>query len=425
MPALITTDDAQYALEIVKQICTEVGPGVAGSAQEQERAEMIKSELAVHLGAGNVHVEEFTLAPGAFLGAQAVSTILMAIAALLNIFTGRSPGVLPWYTAVSSLVLAVTAILLFLCEFVLGYELVDPLFKKKQSLNVIGALRRPGSQNVKRLLMLSGHHDSALEFTWLRNTGYGYFLLSVTWLVALITVLVLSIIQLAGLLAGNAGIVRLGTLGWGLLAYPIAPSIIYAMFFNMEKKNGGTVPGAVDNLSACAVTVAMCRFLVNNPDLIPADTEIRFVTFGSEEAGCRGSRRYVARHRDELKRLDVRLLNYEMIAHPEIAILSSETNGTVKNCPEMVKSLVAAAERAGVPYRVQPATLGTGSDAGPFSRDGFKAGTLIPFKMPQQMVAFYHQRQDSPEVLTIEPLRNVLKLTLEWIRTGGEQAKKL
>lgn len=36
------------------------------------------------------------------------------------------------------------------------------------------------------------------------------------------------------------------------------------------------------------------------------------------------------------------------------------------------------------------------------------------------MVAFYHQRSDTPEVLTIEPLENVLKLTLEWIHCGGE-----
>ena len=44
----------------------------------------------------------------------------------------------------------------------------------------------------------------------------------------------------------------------------------------------------------------------------------------------------------------------------------------------------------------------------------------LPFKVPQQMVAFYHQRSDRPEVLTIEPLLNILKLTLEWLRCGAE-----
>ena len=170
--------------------------------------------------------------------------------------------------------------------------------------------------------------------------------------------LAMSIIQLTGMITGNADIVRIGTLGWVMLAYPIVPSVIFAMFFNMGRKNGGTVPGAADNLSASALAVAMCRFLVKNPSYIPADTEIRFVSFGSEEAGLRGSRRYVERHLDELKRLDARLLNFEMVAHPEIAILTSDVNGTVKNSPEMVKSVVAAAERAGVPYKVKSASFG-------------------------------------------------------------------
>ena len=197
--------------------------------------------------------------------------------------------------------------------------------------------------------------------------------------------LAMSIIQLAGLIMNNAEVVRMGTLGWVLLVYPIVPAIIYVSFATRGKKNGGNVPGAMDNLSACALTVAMSRFLVQNPTYIPDDTEIRFITFGSEEAGLRGSRRYVERHLDELKRLDVRVLNYEMVVHPEIAILTSEVNGTVKNSPEMVKSVVAAAVHAGVPYRVQPASLGTASDAGPFSRAGLKATTLNPFKFPQQI----------------------------------------
>jgi NADH:ubiquinone oxidoreductase subunit K len=422
MPEIITNDEAQYAFEIVKTICTEVGPGSPGSSQERERAAIIKEELVSHLGAGNVVVEEFTLAPDAFLGSQLICTVCMLIAVLLNIFMGRFTGVSPWLTSLAALTFTILAVLLFIFEFVIGFELVDPFFKKKQSVNVIGSLRKPGSKAVKRLLILSGHHDSALEFTWLRYLGYGFFILTATWLIALITMVVMSMIQLTGMITGNADIVRSGTLGWVLLAYPIAPSIIYALFFTGGRKNGGTVPGAADNLSASALAVAMCRFLVENPCYIPDETEIRFISFGSEEAGVRGSLRYVERHLEELKRLDARLLNFETVAHPEIVVLTSDSNGTVKNSPEMVKSVIAAAESAGVPYKVSPATLGTGSDAGPFSRAGLKATALLAFKMPQQMVDFYHQKWDGPEILSIEALLNVLKLTFEWVRNGGEQA---
>ena len=173
------------------------------------------------------------------MGSQLISTFCMLIAALLNISIGRFTGVSPWITAIAALVFSIISTLLFIFEFVLGFEVVDPFFKKKESVNVVGRLRKPGTRNVKRLLILSGHHDSALEFTWLRFTGYGFFILTVTWLIGLITVLVMSIIQLVGVITGNADIVRIGTLGWVLLAYPIVPSIIYAVFFTRGRKNGG------------------------------------------------------------------------------------------------------------------------------------------------------------------------------------------
>jgi hypothetical protein len=420
MPEIITNDDAHYAYDIVETICAEVGPGLPGSSQERERAAIIKRELESHLGAGNVVVEEFTVAPGAFLSAYPISALFMLIAALLNLAMGRFTGISPWLTAMAALACSIISLLLFIFEFILNFELVDPFFEKKQSVNVIGTLRKTDAQNVKRLLILSGHHDSAPENTWLRLLGYGFIIATATWLIGFITMLAMGIIQLTGMITGNADVVRIGTLGWAMLVYPIAPSIIFAMFFTRGKKDGGVVPGAADNLSASALAVAMCRFLVKNPSYIPADTEIRFISFGSEEAGLRGSRRYVARHLGELKRLDARLLNFETVAHPEIAILASDVNGTVKNSPEMVKSVVAAAERAAVPYKVKSPFLGVGSDAGPFSQAGLKAATLLPFKMPQQMVAFYHQKWDGPEILTIEPLQNVLKLAFEWIRSGGE-----
>jgi Zn-dependent M28 family amino/carboxypeptidase len=273
---------------------------------------------------------------------------------------------------------------------------------------------------VKRLLILSGHHDSAPENTWLRFLGYGFFVLTATFFIGFITMLAMSTVQLTGVIIGNADLLRLGTLGWVTLAYPVVPSVVFGLFFARGKENGGIVPGAADNLSASAIAVALCRFLVSNPTYIPSDTEIRFISFGSEEAGLRGSRRYVERHRDELERLEVRLLNIETVAHPEIIILTSDLNGTVKNSPEMVQSVVAATERAGVPYKVKPAYLGVANDSGPFSRAGLRALTILSFKMPQQMVAFYHQKWDRPDVLTIEPLFNVLKLALEWVRNGGE-----
>jgi aminopeptidase YwaD len=415
----ITEEDASYALELVTAICDQVGPGIAASPQERARAEMLRKELELHLGEENVSIEEFSVAPGGFLGSQVISMVLMLVAVLLNISFGHIVVFSPVLTVVIALAFSISALALFILEFILAHELVDPLFKKGVSTNVIGTLRKPETQQIRRLLILSGHHDSAREFNWLRWTGYGFFVLSATYTIGLITVFVVCAIQLVGLISGAEHIVQISTFGWVLLIYPILPSILFIMFFTSTSKNGGNVPGAADNLSACALVVTMARFLAENPSCVPPDTEIRFITFGSEEAGVRGAKRYVRRHLEELRGLEGRLLNYETIAHPEITILTSETNGTVKNSPEMVKSVTAAAQRARAPYKIRPASIGTSSDGGPFSRAGFKATTLLGFTA-QQMVAFYHQRTDTPQVLSLGPLLNVLKITYEWILLRGE-----
>ena len=118
MPEIITNNDAHYAYDIVKTICTEVGPGLPGSPQERERAAMIKKELESHLGAENVVVEEFTVAPGAFLGSLPISALFTLIAALLNISMGRFTGISPWVTAIAALVFSIISLLPFIFEFI-------------------------------------------------------------------------------------------------------------------------------------------------------------------------------------------------------------------------------------------------------------------------------------------------------------------
>ncbi len=421
MPSAITEHDARYAYNVVEKICTEVGPGLPGSPQEHARAKIIQQEMESSLSTGNVTTEAFTMAPKALLEWLPVGAILILISALLNISIHRFGGFFPWISTSVALVLSVLTNLAGVLEFVFYYEFVEPVFSKKESVNVIGSLRKPGTDKIKRLLILGGHHDSAMEMTWLRFLGYGYYIVVFTLFTGFATMMVFSIMQFAGLVTAHAGLVRIGTIGLIPLAYPVIPSIVFALFFNRGKQGGGVVPGATDNLSASALAVSLCRFLKDNPSYIPDDTEIRFISFGSEEAGLRGSRKYVERHLDELKRLDARLLNFETVAYPEITILTSDVNGTVKHSSDMIKGVAAAAQRAGVPHTVKPFPFGGGgTDAGPFSQAGLKALTILPFKVPQQMVAFYHQRWDTPDKLSIEPLLNVLKLALEWVRSGGE-----
>src|SRR5512136_1756548 len=102
---------------------------------------------------------------------------------------GRFTGVSPWITAVAALSFSIISTLPVIFEFILYREFVDPFFKKKQSVNVIGTLRKPGIENAKRLLILSGHHDSALENTWLGFLRYGFLFVTPTLVVGPIAML--------------------------------------------------------------------------------------------------------------------------------------------------------------------------------------------------------------------------------------------
>lgn len=235
MIGTITSDDAQYAFELVKTICTEVGPGKPGSSQEQERAAVLRKELESHLGAENVAVEEFTLAPSGFL--NPFPGLFLLIVVLLNLSINRLTVVSLWVAAVVAMVLSILAPLMFTLEFFFGKEFVDRFLKQGRSQNVIGVLRKPGAKAVRRLLILSGHHDSAPENTCLRFLsfvnrrltpvgqrgsaqedtrlrilGYIFYFLSATFYLGLIFMLVMSIIQFTGLITGNAAILRAGTL---------------------------------------------------------------------------------------------------------------------------------------------------------------------------------------------------------------------
>jgi len=412
---------SKYALSLVCKICSEVGPGAPGTPQEKARAAILKQEMESLLGTNNVSVEEFTVTPGAFLGWLRWAAGFALVSSILNMTVGRCEGIAPWITSLLALMFSLGAVMPGIFEFMLYFEFTEPFFRKKTSQNIIGRLTKPGTKEIKQVLILGGHHDSALEMNMLRYLGYGYYVAVATLFIGFLTLMMCNLLQLIGALSGNEGLLQRGTLGWISMAYPVLPSIIFAALFVGNDKNGGAVPGACDNLSASALALAMCKFLVKNPECIPDNTEVRFISFGSEEAGLRGSRKYVERHMEELKRLDARLLNFETVAHPTISILTSDVNGFIKNSPEMVESVRKAAERAGVPFKVIPFPFGGGgTDSGSFSREGLKAVTLLPFKVPQQMVAFYHQRWDRPEVLSEEPMMNVLKVALEWITARDE-----
>lgn len=408
---------AQYAYDVIKRICIEVGPGIPCSPQERARAMIIKGEMQRILGKEAVEEEAFTCAPHAFLGWFRGGVVLMTISLACHFLARRETGAAAVLLSLAAFVLAALILVISTAEFAFCREFIDVLLPQKRSLNVVGRIRPRDGRPVKKILIFGGHHDSAYQFTWARYFKVGYYVAIAIILWGVVAVAVKAGAYLVGIALDLPGWVGFGTVGAGSLLMPIVPAGLLAFFFLGTGKGGGQVPGAADNLSGSLLAVAVGRILMAHPDLIPDDTEIRLISFGAEEAGMRGARRYVERHRAELLEKDAMLFNIETVMDTTVNIMRSDCNGLCRNSPEMVQTLVDAAERAGVRYRVRSMPFGgAGSDAYPFSEAGIQAACVLPVRYPGQMIQFYHQELDNFDILSLEPFEVTLKLAVEWTR---------
>ncbi len=413
MVDFLKDDDARYAHDFIKSVCTEIGPGCPCSPQERKRAMRAKEEM--EKTADSVHVEEFRCAPGAYIGWFKLGALCAVVAEVFFYLSLNSP-----FAVLHSAIafgLSVLIFMLLIFEFLMPYEFVDFLFPKKESCNVVGRIGAPpdGGQP-KRLIIFSGHHDSALQFRWLQYLKRGYYIAEATLILGVVILTTLLAIRLFALLAGVP-------VDWAVslqitLSYTLLPVVVFfAVFFAESGKNGGKVPGASDNLAAVSIVLAIGRILKRHPELVPAGTEIRLVSFACEEAGERGSKAFVKRHLAELRSADARVLNFESICRPQMSVFTSDRNGTLRNDPGFVATIADAAKVAGVPCVVRPFYFGGGgTDALPFSAMGIKATSLFSMKIPDQMVEFYHQTHDNYDKIPVEALSNALKIAVAFLQ---------
>jgi hypothetical protein len=419
MPSLIEKADLDYALAFIKHVCVDIGPGSPCSPQEHARAASVKAEM--EKVADEVREEPFICAPNAFLKWFEFAGVLAVISGIFF-----QLGMLPlWPLGFTTIALgiAIFIFLIMIFEFLLGMEFIDGLFAKKGSENIIGVIRppsrpkgAPAGRAPKRILIFGGHHDSALQFNYLRWFKSGYFIAEGILIIGLT-------IFTAGLSGRWLSLIFSWPLdGWAAVfqwyVWIILPLTLFIDFtFTERGKGGGSVPGAIDNLSAVSILLVIGRVLARHPQWQPADTEIRLISFGSEEAGSRGSRAYVRAHAAELRAADAVLINFESIYDPEIEIFTGDRNGTIRNSPDIVGALVQAAVDQQVPIRVSPFPFaGGGTDAMPFREKGIRAGCLFGMRVPSQMQEFYHQPADNYDKVNPAALDNAARIALEFLR---------
>ena len=429
----ISQEDAKYMYSLVERIINEVGPRMSCSPQEAQGANVIKEEL--EKSCDDVALEYFTCHPRAFLGwikvALVLSIVSICLYLVMQLFT---EFIWLFSLAAISFGLIFLAFLILWEEFFNYKEFIDPLFRKKQSQNVVGQIKP--KEELKKIIIFSSHIDSALQFTLLKLLGavailiaFGAILILLLWIV--ISFINLIIIALGFLFPEFLALKGIFVILTIVILIIGTPCFITLFFFVPRGDKGNVVPGAADNLSSCSVVVGLGRYLKNHRDIIPANTEIRLISFGAEEAGLRGAFRYAAAHLEELRKYDAMVVNMDGLDSPEFCVIEYEPTTRTWHSEEVVQKLLNAATLAGLKAqrfgtgRLEK-TLGRlsgGSDAAAFSKSNIKAALLHSADW-RSRAKYYHQDADTLDKIKSGTLENALRICIAFLLNESKNVEK-
>jgi hypothetical protein len=372
--------------EFISDIIQKVGPRKAGTKAEEEAQNYIFNYLGSFCD--TVEKEEFECALGAKFGSLKIFCTLYALSVAVS-FVGYE---------ISLLISILNAILFFL-HFNSYRHVLDFLYPKKRSSNVIGTIEPLGE--VKQTVIVSGHIDSTPEFIWwyyLKNWG-------------------VRIMIVCGLTFVFSPFVWLVFLWGDFTADPLWFNILYGYLFAVIPlsvvffKIHGTkiVDGAQDNLSGISVAVFTGKFIKEIRAEKLRHTRVKIISFGSEETGLRGSNAYVRRHLTELRKNDTVLLNLDgILLKDELHILTAEPSCWVRHSLLESERLARAFEECGVPYKRGALPVGA-TDASSFSRARLKAVSVVGLAL-NGLHPTYHTRLDTVDKInqfTLEKMKEV------------------
>ena len=378
-------------LDFIVEICDKVGARPPGSEAERKTAQIIAERLEKYCD--EVFVEEFVTCPRVLQALIDFVVYSYLVALILYLF-------LPYLSAIF---VAIGFSVFYLTRF-RGKEILDKFARKARSQNVIGRIK-PTSK-VKKYVIFSGHHDSAYMMPLFQPKYLRYVpLIQNMGVIGAISLLILSILK-------SLVIWGVEVLDWRpvfgvsiydlLLVIPII-GLLFALFFKLNMVTKIPVIGANDNLSAVAVVLGLAEIVSQNR---PKNVEAFFVSFGSEEPGLKGSRRFVEMHPSVAK--NAYLINLEMLGAGELFIDVKENSIGVKHSKELAEIVMNAGERIGL--KVDTVALPYGdTDAASFSRKGFHAITIIALS-PRLELMKWHLPDDVPENISEENLQKALKL---------------
>lgn len=402
---------SNFAVREVKKVCEQIGPRAAGYENEKKAQDYVEKLMTPI--ADEVTREKFTLSPKAFMSWVTIDGALALIGAVLGIiaFTGLVPAVAGVFHIIS-VVLCVLAVVFLVGEFLLYKELLDPLFKKQESSNVICKIN--ASDEVKRRIILGGHIDSAYEW---RYTYLGGPKAVTTVVVGAVIALLMTLVAgVIGIFSDHesANIVLL------VLQAIVIPFLVAVLFFVNWKL---VVDGANDDLTGVFTAMATLLYLKNN-NIRFENTEVIAMSVGAEEEGLRGSKAYAELHGEEFKNDGVETVFVALDTlrdHDFMGIVTKDMTATVKLDSQACALMKKASEIAEIPVKFTTTPLGS-TDAAAMQQGGIKSVAFT--SMDPAPARYYHTRLDKVNMLEMKTVEDVLKIVLETVFLFDEQGLK-
>ncbi len=385
---LSITRSAQKALDRTREWIERFGGRLAGTDACRNTAEALCLEL--RRACGSADLERFTTHPGAFTGFYRIDVVLYVVGlALMAMNQPLLAGiVLLWMVVGAGL------------EFGWYVELYDRFYPKKECYNVTATLepRQPARQT----LIISGHHDSAQELSFLKGSQKLYGL----------KIIVPDFFRFLAMMVAWAWVLWGPVVGgpppfmpYALWLLVVGLYFVFTKFFLFSRD---ATPGAGDNLIASAMLVELAQRLAQPGQAgrsVLDHTRLVFLSFDAEESGVRGSRAWVKAHRAELAAMPTLLLNIDSIYRAgDLQFMLSDLNAHVKLDRKLAEICARIAGDAGYPAGLGVMRFGGGAtDAVTFARAGVRATTMIA--MSTRVVRdglVYHTMRDTVDA--IEPV---------------------
>ena len=390
------SDLTQYATEGIKTVCEKFGPRPCGEQSETDAQNFMLEGLKAF--SDEAHSENFKVNPDAFM-----SFVPIAGASLLGATGCNLLGAYKCKKAsLGSAARMGGALAGIVGEFLLYKKCLDPFFKEKTSSNVIAV--RKASGETKRRIILSGHADSAPEWTYTYKLGsHGVIMVAGYAIAGLAYTAATTAMALK-----SKNPAKIKKMALGQLAF--APAYGALFKFTNSKKY---VEGANDDLTGCFVSSAVMKYLSDN-DIRFENTEVVCMLAGGEEAGLRGSKAFFEAH-PEYKNdgVETIFVGFDTIRDEDyMMIYERDMTGMVKNDDNVCKLLKDSAMQCGKDVPVGAIPLGS-TDAAAASQAGIKAASFVA--MDPAPAQYYHTRLDTADILVPETIEKVIDIALQTV----------